>query len=111
MHNTGEAKKKGKQCEALLTHTQQKIFDMISDRITTRVIFVADLMPSFAAFAERVFVDGEYSFESGTEPPYLNRNWLMHGRMTRRVKRYERVQLINALNTLIEIEEELENFK
>ncbi len=33
----------------------------------------------------KIEVDG-FKFENGIEPPYLNRNWLMHGRMNRRVE-------------------------
>ena len=101
-------RKKTRQCDSLLTDVKKEVFDATTGRIATRIFFTADFIPSFAAYAKRVFIDGEqYNFDTGVEPPYLNRNWLMHGRMTRRVKRYECIQLINALNTLIDIEEEL----
>ena len=72
---------------------------------------ICDYIPSFAAFAERLFCEakGSYDMETGTEPPYLNRNWLMHGRMTRDVRKYECIQLINALDALMYIEEYLED--
>ena len=31
---------------------------------------------------------------------YLNRNWLMYGRMNRRVERYECIQILNALSVI-----------
>ena len=41
-----------------------------------------------------------YLFEKGIEPPYVNRNWLMHGRSSRKIERFECIQLINALSTI-----------
>lgn len=40
------------------------------------------------------------SSEKGIEPPYLNRNWLMHGRMNRSIERYECIQILNALSVI-----------
>lgn len=99
--------KKRKQCSEILTTARNRAFIKTEGRIFTRIFLSIDYIPSFVAYAERVFLDGKYSFENKVEPPYLNRNWLMHGRMARRVKRYECVQIINALNTLIDIEEEI----
>lgn len=31
---------------------------------------------------------------------YLNRNWLMHGRMNRSIERYECIQILNALSVI-----------
>ena len=55
---------------------------------------------SLIAYLSRVFIDGLYTFEKGNEPPYLNRNWLMHGRMVRDVKKYECIQVLNALSVV-----------
>ena len=93
------------QCSNGLLLIGKESYPKLKNRKTSRLFLVRDAIPSLKGFATRTFVDGEaYSFENGTEPPYLNRNWLMHGRMTRLVKRYECIQLINALNTLVEIE-------
>lgn len=94
-----------KQCEEGLKKTGEEKYNSLSDRPISRLFLVRDNIPSFYAFAIRTFVDGNaHKFDTGTEPKYLNRNWLMHGRMTRLVKKYECVQLINAFHTLAEIE-------
>ena len=59
-----------------------------------------DIYPSLIAFLNRLFVDGEYTFEKGVEPPYINRNWLLHGKCCREIKRFECIQLLNALETI-----------
>lgn len=46
----------------------------------------------------RPFVDGEYRFENENKPPYVNRNWLLHGRSEREIQRYECIQLSNAIS-------------
>ena len=46
------------------------------------------------------FVDGEYAFEKGIEPPYINRNWLLHGKCCREIERFECIQLLNALESI-----------
>lgn len=102
-------RKKSRQCSEISTTVRNQVFIKTEGRIFTRIFLSVDYIPSFVAYAARVFLDDEYSFEKKIEPPYLNRNWLMHGRMTRRVKRYECVQIINALNTLIDIEKEMSN--
>lgn len=99
--------KKRKQCIEISTTVRNRVYMKTEGRIFARIFLSIDYIPSFVAYAKRLFLDGEYSFENKIEPPYLNRNWLMHGRMTRTVKSYECVQIINALNTLIEIEEEI----
>ena len=92
-----------------LPEVKQQLFDTLKPRPMTRIIVEIDDIPAFTAFAARLFTEDEkYKFGTGTEPPYLNRDWLMHGRMTRRVKRYEIIQLINGLNTWLDIEEELD---
>lgn len=45
-------------------------------------------------------MDDPYKFENGIEPPYLNRNWLMHGQMNRSIERYECIQILNALSVI-----------
>ncbi len=56
---------------------------------------------SLIAFTRRTFCEESgYSMRGGTEPPYLNRNWLLHGRMERTVEKYECLQLLNALGVL-----------
>ena len=59
-----------------------------------------DIYPSLIAFLNRLFVDGEYTFEFFVEPPYINRNWLLHGKSGREIKRGECIQLLNALETI-----------
>lgn len=66
----------------------------------TKIIFFSELYPSLIEYLNRVFFDGMYSFNKKVEPPYLNRNWLMHGKMKRTVERYEIVQIMNALCVL-----------
>lgn len=33
-------------------------------------------------------------------PPYINRNWLLHGKCCREIERFECIQLLNALETI-----------
>ena len=58
------------------------------------------MYPSIIEFLNRLFVDGKYTFEKGLEPPYINRNWLLHGRSSRTVERFECIQLFNALSAI-----------
>lgn len=61
---------------------------------------ILDMFPSLTGYAYRLFVeDSPYKFGQ-TEPPYLNRNWLLHGRMSREVNQCDCVQLLNALSVL-----------
>ena len=64
----------------------------------TKWILFLNSYPSLIAFLNRLFVDGEYAFENDKEPPYINRNWLLHGRCEREIQRYECIQLLNALS-------------
>ncbi len=66
---------------------------------TKRFLFL-DMYPSLIEFLNRLFVDGEYAFGKNTEPPYINRNWLLHGRSSRVIERYECIQLFNALSVV-----------
>lgn len=68
--------------------------------IMTKQIIFLDLYPSLIEYLNRVFFDGEYTFDKGVEPPYLNRNWLLHGRMSREPQRYECIQILNALSVI-----------
>lgn len=64
----------------------------------TKWILFLNSYPSLIAFLNRLFVDGEYAFKNDKEPPYINRNWLLHGRCEREIQRYECIQLLNALS-------------
>ena len=63
-------------------------------------MYKRQVYPSLIAFLNRLFVDGEYTFENGIEPPYINRNWLLHGKCCREIERFECIQLLNALETI-----------
>lgn len=65
----------------------------------TKRYYFLDVYPLLIAFLNRLFVDGEYTFEKGVEPPYINRNWLLHGKCCREIERFECIQLLNALET------------
>lgn len=66
---------------------------------TKRFLFL-DMYPSLIGYLNRLFVDGAYTFESKKEPPYINRNWLLHGKCTRDIERFECVQILNALSVI-----------
>ena len=66
----------------------------------SKKIYFLEMYPSLIAYLNRIFIDGSYKFEKGIEPPYLNRNWLMHGRMNRSIERYECIQILNALSVI-----------
>ena len=74
-------------------------FTNVPDRIVKHYLFL-QIYPSLIFFLNRLFVDGKYSFENGVEPPYINRNWLLHGKNTRTIEKYECIQLFNALSVL-----------
>ncbi len=74
-------------------------FEQASSFFTKRYYFL-DVYPSLIAFLNRLFVDGEYKFGNKIEPPYINRNWLLHGRSSREIERWECIQLLNALDTI-----------
>lgn len=67
--------------------------------ITKKILFL-ETYPSLIEYLNRVFYDEPYQFSKGIEPPYLNRNWLMHGRMSREVERYECIQVLNAISVV-----------
>lgn len=66
---------------------------------TKRFLFL-DMYPSLIEYLNRLFVDGIYTFESKKEPPYINRNWLLHGKCTRDIERFECIQILNALSVI-----------
>ena len=66
----------------------------------SKKVYFLEMYPSLIAYLNRIFIDGSYNFENGIEPPYLNRNWLMHGRMNRKVEKYEWIQILNALSVI-----------
>ncbi len=75
-------------------------FYLTNSTIKKRFLFV-QMYPSLIAFLYRLFVEeGENDIDKGTEPDYINRNWILHGHSTRIIERYECIQLINALNVL-----------
>lgn len=77
----------------------QKEFIKADSFFTKRFLFL-DMYPSLIEFLNRLFVDGIYTLESKNEPPYINRNWLLHGKCTRNIERFECVQLLNALSVI-----------
>lgn len=77
----------------------QAEFGRTDSFFTKRFLFL-DMYPSIIEFLNRLFVDGEYSFENGVELPYINRNWLLHGKSCRVIERYECIQLFNALSVI-----------
>ena len=97
--------KKKKQIEQGLKEVSQKYSLDRKDKAMGKVFLLCDYIPSLTAFALRLFNDqnGHECF-TGKEPSYLNRNWLLHGRMTREVRKFEAIQLINALVTASEME-------
>lgn len=84
--------------EGFENHLQTE-FGKADSFFTKRYLFL-DVYPSIIEFLNRLFVDGEYTFENGVEPPYINRNWLLHGRSCRKFERYECIQLFNALSAI-----------
>ena len=77
-------------------------FDGVDSFFTKRYCFL-DVYPSLIAYLNRLFVDGEYKFQNEIEPPYINRNWILHGRCSREIARYECIQVLNALDMIEKI--------
>lgn len=84
--------------KAFREHLQKEFYT--TDSVFTKRHLFLDMYPSVIEFLNRLFVNGKYSFEKGIEPPYVNRNWLLHGRNCRTIERYECIQLFNALSTI-----------
>lgn len=89
-------KYRDKFSDKAFAHKKQEQFAKSNSFIIKRYYFL-DAYPSLIAFLNRLFIDGEYSFERGVEPPYVNRNWLLHGKCCREIKRFECIQILNAL--------------
>lgn len=107
-------RKKSGQINTALPCKEQELFPHMKKKAGTKVILVCQAMPSFLKYASRLFMEeDQYNWTKPgyIEPPYLNRNWLMHGRRTKPVERYECIQLMNALITWIFIEEEVESYE
>lgn len=84
--------------EGFENHLQTE-FNKANAFFTKRFLFL-EMYPSIIEFLNRLFVDGEYTFEKKVEPPYINRNWILHGRSSRLINRYECIQLFNALSVI-----------
>lgn len=96
-------KAKEKYSKKGISLQKEKDFNQFTenDHILSKIFYVTEWYPSLVGYMQRTFVDEErYQFKTKNEPPYLNRNWLLHGRMNRVVKRYECIQIINALDLL-----------
>lgn len=84
--------------KAFKEHLQSE-FGKTKSFFTKRFLFL-DMYPSIIAFLERLFVDGTYPLNGDNEPPYINRNWLLHGKNTREIESFECIQLFNALSVI-----------
>ena len=75
--------------------------------LLSNVFLLTEFIPALSSYINRLF-DGDKNSKDhfgkqGKEPPYLERNWLMHGYRTRPVEHYEVLQLLNAIDALEEI--------
>lgn len=84
--------------EGFENHLQTE-FGKTDSFFTKRFLFL-EMYPSIIEYLNRLFVDASYSFENNVEPPYINRNWLLHGRSSRMIERFECIQLLNALSVI-----------
>lgn len=75
-------------------------YDSISKSLISKEYLFLRVYPSLIAYLNRMFVDGKYEFKNKIEPPYINRNWLMHGRSGRKIERYECIQVLNAIDMI-----------
>ncbi len=77
-------------------------FKQLTEKLSfiSKKIYFLDMYPSLIEYLNRIFYDEPYPFHKDIEPPYLNRNWLMHGRMAREIERYECIQIMNALSVM-----------
>lgn len=87
---------------------KQEKYESSKSFFTKRSYFL-DVYPSMIAYLNRLFVDGKYKFEDGVEPPYINRNWILHGRSSREIERFECIQVLNALDMIEDVLGEKEN--
>lgn len=75
------------------------------------IFILTEYITSFQEYAKRTFTE-ETGYGLGEqEPPYFNRNWLMHGYSTRKVQRFEVLQLLNALSCLETIIDGFKEYK
>lgn len=95
-HRTPYSKKYS--VEGFEQHLNQE-FLKVNSFFTKRFLFL-DMYPSLIEYLNRLFVDGIYSFKNENEPPYINRNWLLHGKCARNIDRFECVQILNALSVV-----------
>lgn len=85
---------------------QKKLYfkDQTNNDITGKIILknciYSMFLPSLSTFMDRFYDNSNYKFEDRIEPPYLNRQWLMHGMMKRDITKGECIQMFNALLTL-----------
>ncbi len=72
-----------------LSIQKQIEFKKLGKQYITKLIYFTEWYPSLIEYLNRVFVDGKaYNWSKcGKEPDFLNRNWLMHGKMTKDVGR------------------------
>ena len=90
--------------------TKNEHFNKLSQKeksLLSNVFLLTEFIPALSSYIGRLF-DGDKNAKdhfgkSGYEPPYLERNWLMHGYRTKSVERYEVLQLLNAIDALEEI--------
>ena len=95
---SGTKYKKKYSAEGFENHLHTE-FEKTNSIFTKRFLFL-EMYPSIIEFLNRLFVDGNYPFENNVEPPYINRNWLLHGRSSRMIERFECIQLFNALSVV-----------
>lgn len=95
-----------------IDNKQQKYFNQAqaNGNYHTSVFVINEFLPSFQEFAKRTFIEEDPYIIGGTEPPYFNRNWLMHGKRTRPVEKYEVLQVLNALSSLEAIKDALDKY-
>lgn len=83
----------------------------LADNYYSSVFILTEYLPSFYQYAERTFTeDSTHDMDLGCEPEYFNRNWLMHGKRTKPVERYEVLQIYNALLCLEAIIDALQDY-
>ena len=93
-------KYKQKFSEDGFSEIKRNKYDSISKSLMSKEYFFLRVYPSLIAYLNRMFVDGKYEFKNKIEPPYINRNWLMHGRSGRVIERYECIQVLNAIDMI-----------
>ena len=71
-----------------------------SNSFFTKRYYFLDVYPSMIAYFNQLFVDEEYKFENRVEPPYINRNWILHGRSSKEIERFECIQVLNAFDMI-----------